>query len=126
MKVTTVHSHMNVSRWFTIDSGWPIVEMDSVRPKKVRITEGMIGYVLIDGAWAIRNSWAIRIGGPVLRNDGTESKNSHFRHPRGSRQDGRWSPAEEFEWLNPIVELLRPVGELALTILSESDLADDF
>lgn len=114
MKISTSSASASVVRRFTIEADRPVVSMAyAARPRKVVITRGEIRYTLVDGEWVVKDIWSISISGAVLKNDGTESKNDHTRHPGGG---GRWGVSmelvEEFEWLNPIIDALRPMGDL--------------
>lgn len=117
MKISSTSTAATVVRRFTIEADRPIVRMAyASRPRKVRIARGTIQYAWNGQEWTVKDAWSIDVAGPVLKNDGTDSKNDHSRHPddiyrfRGQAM----ALTEEFEWLYPIIDLLRPVGTLAL------------
>lgn len=117
MKISSASTAATVVRRFTIEADHPIVWMAyASRPRKVRIARGTITYIWNGQEWIVKDAWSIDVAGPVLKNDGTDSKNDHSRHPDDIyRFSGQaMELTEEFEWLNPIIDLLRPVGTLAL------------
>lgn len=126
MKVTTTSTSATVTRRFTISSDHPIVGAAYFSPpKKVRIVGGEINYSWVDGRWVVRDVWAIKVGGPVLKKDGTDSKSDHTRRPddvtRRFNDPSPWRFTEEYAWLQPIVDLLRPTPEMGMMILNESE-----
>lgn len=124
MKISTRNTAATVVRRFTIETDCPIVGMAyASRPRKVRIVRGSINYIWNGQEWIVKDAWSIEVSGPVLKNDGTDSKNDHTRRPddiyrfRGQAME----LTEEFEWLYPIIDLLRPVGTLALMSLNGTE-----
>lgn len=116
MKITTARTNQSVTRHFEITEQQPIVPMAySQAGRKVRIERGSIEYTWQDGEWVAHSDWSINLNGVILLKNGGDSKNSHTRHPgRTSWRPGSpWKP--EFEWIQPIIDLLRPVGALSLT-----------
>jgi hypothetical protein len=118
MKVSSEESYATVVRQFTITEGNPVVPMAySEMAKKVQVERGSISYQYRDGRWIVKNYHAIDVVGSVLKKDGTPGKSEHRRHP-GSPSDW-WStwqyvPAPGWEWLQAIINLLRPVGDLSM------------
>jgi hypothetical protein len=126
MKITSAHTRAEVRRQFTIQTDHPVVGMAySSPPKQIRVVRGSVTYSWIDGAWTVKDAWAMSVGGPVLKKDGTDGKNDHNRRPdenyKLSRELGRLILTQEFEWLYPIVELLRPTPEMGMMVLNESE-----
>lgn len=130
MKVSTMTTHMVITRRFTITEGLPVIPMAYCDPRKdVRIDRGVIKYTWEDGGWKVRDAWAIDLIGSVLKKDGTDSKNTHSRHPEDSYHwklglPGReWVAPEGYLWLEAIVAELRPSGDLSMSVLSEHEVA---
>lgn len=119
MKVSSARTHLEIRRSFEITEGGPIVSMAySSPPKKVRVLSGTITYTLDEGRWIARNKWSVKLNTVVLKKDGTDSKNFH---QRTAESNGEFRhelvPADGWEWLGEIIELLRPTGDLSMTIL---------
>lgn len=128
MKITSRPTHATVTRQFTIDADHPVADMAYARPpKKVRIERGVIHYTLKDGRWIVDTPYAIDIAGTVLKKDGTPSANSHKRSPKDDFQAslaaGELVLSEDFTWLKPIIDLLRPSGELAMFHLNDTEVS---
>jgi hypothetical protein len=124
MKVSTEPAHMTVVRRFKISEGHPVVGMAYSRDgKKIRVYAGEIDYTWKDGRWIITSEYSIKLNSVVLRKDGTDSKNLHSRPPGSTRAryDQPWELHEDFAWLQPIIDLLRPGGDLTMTILNEHE-----
>lgn len=130
MKVSTTDTQMSVTRQFLITEGNPVVNMAySSPPKRVVIDRGTIRYTWVDGGWKVQGPWDINLVGDVLKKDGTRSKNGHRRHPENDYEwrlgfSGReWVAPEGWEWLEEIVALLRPNGDLSMTLLNEHEVS---
>lgn len=121
MKITSGHTLSRVTRQFEITDDQPVVGMAYSRPpKKVRVYSGVIEYTWKGGAWIVINERAVNLRGIVLKKDGSESANSHSRHPIAT---SNWMAlqlqlADEFAWLQPVIDLLRPTGELSMMTLA--------
>lgn len=115
MKVSTGDTHMKITRQFVITENHPVVPMAySSPPKQVRIERGVINYVWKDGAWVVGSSFSVTVGGAVLKKDGTPGKNDHTRRaPDTFYREPAWP------WLDEIIELLRPDGDLTMATLTE-------
>lgn len=129
MKITSQNTHATVTRSFTIDADRPVVDMaHSSPPKKVRISRGVIRYDYEDGRWIVGGGYSIDISGTVLKQDGADSKNDHKRKPgedwKATRAAGAYVPSEEFTWLRPIINLLRPAGAVALVKLAKAEVSE--
>lgn len=125
MKVSTTGSTARIVRNFTITEGNPVVGMAySSPPKKVVVDRGSIEYLYRDGRWIVKNGYAINVAGDVLRKDETRSKNTHSRN--GEEAPNTWRepeyvPREDWAWIQPIIDLLRPNGDLSMMILNDSE-----
>jgi hypothetical protein len=126
MKVTSGQDSQRITRRFTIEADQPVVAMAySNPPKKVVIERGSIDYTFDSesGRWVAKDAWAITVAGTVLKKDGTPSKNDHSRRAqekylRGQRE---YIPAEGWEWLQLIIDLLRPTGHVSMMTLNEAE-----
>lgn len=119
MNVTSDLIKITITRWFRITGEPPIVPMlHSLTGKKFEVTDGKIEYAWRDGRWILANDWAIEVTGNVLKKDGTPGLNSHIRRgPDTSRFGGE----EPWPWLDTIVDLLRPDGDLNLPALTDHE-----
>jgi hypothetical protein len=124
MKVTSQNSYTDTKRYFDIEDG-PLVDAEYFSvPKKVRITSGVITYHWQDGEWIVPNAWNVKVSCVVLKKDGTDSKAHHTR--RAKERPRNWSEptpttlevADDWGWLQEIIDLLRPVGVLAMAELT--------
>lgn len=127
MKITTENSSARIDRSFTITEDQPVVPMAYSRnDKKVRISRGTITYRWTDGAWTVKDSYGVDLVGTVLKKDGSDSMNDHRRNP-----EDHWSTSaaadladkltDDFQWLAPIINLLRPTGDVAMMMLNETE-----
>ncbi len=117
MKVSSEESYATVVRQFTITEGNPVVPMAySETAKKVQVERGSISYTLKDGRWIVKGHWTIDVVGSVLKKDGTPGKSVHRRRPESPSGQITWQyvPAPGWEWLQAIINLLRPVGDLSM------------
>jgi hypothetical protein len=124
MKVSSEGSHETVVRQFTITEGNPVVPMAySEMAKKVQVERGSISYQYRDGRWIVKDYWAIDVVGSVLKKDGTPGKSEHRRRPESPSGRITWQyvPAPGWEWLQAIINLLRPVGDLSMMTLNETE-----
>lgn len=123
MKVSTVDTTARISRQFVITEDNPVVNMAySSPPKKVVVDRGTIEYLWRDGRWIVEDHWAVMVAGDVLKKDGTRSKNAHARSGQdapNTRRSPEYVPAEDWQWIQPIIDLLRPNGDLSMMILNE-------
>lgn len=119
MKVSTGNAHAEIARQFVITENHPVVPMAySSQPKQVRIERGVINYVWKDGAWIVSSPYSVSVSGAVLKKDGTPGQNDHSRRgPDIYYGEAAWP------WLNDIIELLRPNGDLTMTTLREHEVS---
>jgi len=125
MKVTTGQAHATISRSFVINTDNPVVDMAySNPPKEVVVDRGTIEYDWKDGRWIVKSYWSVTVVGDVLKKDGTRSKNTHSRNAREARGSLRAPELvlhEDWAWLQSIIDLLRPNGDLSMTVLNEAE-----
>jgi hypothetical protein len=121
MKISSTDTVARVLRRFVITEDHPVVGMAyASQPKKVRIERGLIEYQYRDGKWVVATQFSISLSGPVLKKDGTGSKNDHTRHPETASYSDAENFRADFAWLKPIVDLLRPTGRVALMRLTNT------
>lgn len=122
MKVSTEQSNMKIKRWFHIDEDQPVVTMAySSNGKKVRVIRGTVEYLWKDGRWVVDSQFSVDLVTVVLKKDGSDSLNTHSRRADTEGYSGKENWTEQFTWLGPIVDLLRPTGEVALMVLNEAE-----
>lgn len=125
MKISTTGSAARIVRNFTITEGNPVVHMAySSPPKKVIIDRGTIEFTYQDGRWIVKNHWAIDVVGDVLKKDDTRSKNTHKRDAAeapNSWREPEYVPHEDWAWIKPIIEILRPTGDLAMMTMTDAE-----
>lgn len=118
MKITTSDSNPTVTRHFAITEDNPVVPFFYARPPKgVVVEKGAIKYTLIGDRWIVDGTWAVSVVGAVLKKDGSRSKNTHQRHPQeadGTYREPELVLHEDWKWLQPVIDLLRPQGDVTL------------
>ena len=117
MKVTTLRTYQKIKRSADITEDRPRVGMAyATRPTEVEIDHVEIEYTFKDGAWVVDSNFSATVSGYTIKKDGTPSKNRHSRAmPSSYDRDPAWP------WLDAIIDLLRPDGSVAYTILNESE-----
>ena len=123
MKVSTKSTTATIVRQFEITEGHPVVLMAySLAGKKIRVESGEIKYTWKGGRWVVFNEYAISLVGVVLKKDGSDSLNQHSRIAGAKRVPSfnPWELSQDFLWLQPIVDLLRPKGDLSMITLTET------
>jgi hypothetical protein len=125
MKVSSTNSAARIVRSFVITEGNPVVHMAYSSPvKEVVVDRGTIEYTFENGRWIVKNHWAVEVVGDVLKKDRTRSKNAHKR--TAADAPNTWSSPElvvheTWAWLQPIIDLLRPNGDLSMMVLTEAE-----
>lgn len=115
MKVSTASTALRVKRTAVITEGHPVVPMAyAIRQTDVLVDYVEITYTSCDGEWVIRYMSDITVSGQTLKKDGTPSKNHHRRHAPGGYVD-----EEPWPWLDEIIDLLRPSGNLSMKTLRD-------
>ncbi len=129
MKITTESSRAEITRRFIITENQPVVPMAYSRNgKKVRIERGAITYYWTDGAWTVKDRYGTNLVGIVLKKDGSDSMNEHTRNPgdhwNNPAADLADKLADGWQWLAPIIELLRPTGNVTMTIAEDYEVGN--
>lgn len=119
MKVTSGNTNMRIKRRFDITEDRPTVPMAYARPpKQVLVDHVEVEYVWKGGAWVVDSCFSVDISGEVLKKDDTPSKNRHTRHAPST---GAYDREEPWAWLDAVIDLLRPTGDLTMTVLLEHE-----
>jgi hypothetical protein len=120
MKVTSGNTNMRIKRRADITEGHPTIAMAYARPPKTVVVDHVeIEYVYKNGDWVVDSVFSVDISGVVLKKDGEPSKN---RHSRNAPSKSGYDKEEPAPWLDEIVEILRPRGELSMVTLREHEL----
>lgn len=121
MKVSTQQSTAKIKRWVRVDNGPVHAQAYSSSGKRFRVELVTIEYAWKNGEWVIDSSFAVSLTGTVLKKDGTDSKVTHSGHPEYKSWNSR-EYGDEFEWLNEVIEILRPRADLSMVTLREHEL----
>lgn len=121
MKVTSKGARAEIVQAADITEDHPVVPAAYFDPpKKVRVEYVSITYTWIDGSWKVEDEDHVTLRGTVLKKDGTPGKTDHRRRPKTrSWTDRTYAP--EFAWLYPVIDLLRPSGDISMTVLDEAE-----
>lgn len=127
MKVTTGVTTAAITREFTIaPDGAPVLGVE-YSVKKFRVARGVITYRWTPDGWVVKNRYSIDVEGPFVKKDGTDGAQWHNRHP--DDEPGTWkSPvlvlAPGWEWLQKIIDELRPHndGVPCMTVLVDHEI----
>jgi hypothetical protein len=113
VKLKDTATHAKITRSMEIEpEGAPVLPLEYSRDdKRFRVTRITITYTWTAGRWTNDSYAAVQMTGPVLKKDGTDSKNDHTRYPAyGWPRD-----PDMYPWLTAIVDLLRPTTDMILT-----------
>jgi hypothetical protein len=121
MKVTSKDTRAEIVRWVDITEDHPVVPAAYFDPpKNVRVEHVSITYTWIDGSWKAIGADHVTLRGTVLKKDGTPGKADHRRRPKTrSWTDRTYAP--EFAWLYPVIDLLRPSGDVSMAVPDEAE-----
>lgn len=119
MKVTSGNTNMRIKRRADITEGHPTIAMAYARPPKTVVVDHVeIEYTWKNGAWVVNSVFSVDISGVVLKKDGEPSKNRHSRHAPSTGGYDKEAPAP---WLDAIIDLLRPHGDLSMMVLRDAE-----
>lgn len=126
MRVTSDRTTVSAKRTFSIDEDSPIVtQAYASTPRAVRIREGVITYTWHDGRFVVGGRYAIHLTGSVQLKSGGDSKVDHTRHPEtapGCHRLPELVLADGWEWLQAIIDLLRPNPDMSTTALLDHEI----
>lgn len=112
MKVTSKPAIARVIRQFEVPVG-PVIRPDGYQ-RSYRVDSGTIEYVWRNGSFVAESIFAIRLDGPWVKRDGTDAKDrATGMRPTGANQE----LAEDYRWLKPVIDRLRPQSDLSMTSL---------
>jgi len=120
MKVTTDQARATVRRVARITDG-PVVHPSGYK-RDFRVETVVIDYAWKGGRFVIEGTFSIHLSGPWLKKDGSNAKDSAGRM---RPQYESWSSddfAPQYAFLAPIIDLLRPNGDLSMTTLNELEI----
>jgi hypothetical protein len=118
MRITTTETTVSVTRHVALTDA-PIVTPEgyrrSLQPDKLLIT-----YVWRDGRY-VTDRYGIVMAGPWIKKDHTPAADrAGSIHPETQKFPSTdW--AEQWAWLQPIIDLLRPDGDLSMTIANDHE-----
>lgn len=123
MKVTSTETVQKITRSVRIDDG-PIVQIVGYR-RKFRVQIVRITYTWKQDRWVLDSSFDVHMAGPWVKKDGTNAvdRTSNMRPDCAD-----WSTrklAEQFAFLEPIINLARPHGAAAMMELRETEIVGD-
>lgn len=120
MKISTTGSAaMRIKRVVRIQDG-PVVPMAySLSGRQFRVEWIQVEYKWDGDRWAVDSSFGVDLGGYVLKKDGEPSKNWHVSNPDWDYKTKTF--AERYEFVQKVVDLLRPDGELAMSVFLEHE-----
>lgn len=113
MKLKDVATHAKITRTVEIEpEGAPVLPLEySLDGKRFRVTLLAITYTWTAGRWTTDSYSSVQMSGPVLKKDGTDSKNSHTRYP----YYGWLGHPDMYPWLGTVIDALRPTTDTILT-----------
>lgn len=114
MKFTDNGHNARYIRRISVADG-PVHPMAYSQTGKVfRVDHVEIRYTLDpeSGHWDWNSRSDINLTGPVLKKDGSDSRNFHTRHPGCKYNPYRL--AEDYAWVGKLIEDARPIGEVHL------------
>lgn len=110
MKITDDGVTANIIRRFTLEDG-PVHKMiHSIAGRSYQVQTVTIEYQLAaSGNWTPLSARNVKLGGPILKKDGTPSQQWTDSHPDYIwRQSFQLLP--EYQWVNDLIEKARPSG----------------
>lgn len=120
MKLTTQRPTAVVQRPFTLTDG-PVIHAAGYR-RAYQVEAGTITYTWEDGAFTVASRFDIHLAGHWIKRDGTHAKDSADRMRPGYVS---YAPGadftEQYRFLDQIIEMLRPGGDLTMTVLLDHE-----
>lgn len=120
MKISSAKTLASVERYIDIEGG-PIAKMDtSYTGKTFQVQRIRVTYTWKNGAFFVEGLHSVQLFGPVIKQDGTHSKNFHAgRIPSDEYFDnGRKFPL----WLRRIAALNRPGTDFSMSQFRDYDI----
>lgn len=121
MELVHERSHGSIQRSVKIIDGPVMPHPSSSTGKKIRVQHLSITFTLRNDEWIVKSWTAVSFGGPVLKKDGSEG-----RETRGGSVHYAWDKMAEYNWVRRVIDAVRPEGAPALPFrLSGLELEDD-
>ncbi len=102
-------TYADIKRMVGVTDGPVMPHPQSTSGKRIRVTHASATFTLRDDEWALQSSYHVRIGGPVLKKDGTDGKETW-----GGAVHSTWRGRPEYVWLVRLIDAIRPEGVPAL------------
>jgi hypothetical protein len=121
MELVHERSYGSIKRSVKVIDGPVMSHPSSSTGKKIRVQHLSITFTLRNGEWIIDSWSAVAFGGPVLKKDGTEG-----RETWGGNVHYSWDKMTEYNWVRKVIDAVRPEGAPVLPFrLSGLELEDD-
>lgn len=120
MKVTTEKSKATVTRVVKIIADRPVVHPGGYK-RKFRVDTIAVTYTWDDGRFAVSSNFDVSMSGHWTKQDGSDAKGRAYRMWPEYDYDRMVGWESQYDFLKPIIELLRPAGDLSMTILNEAE-----
>ncbi len=119
MKLTTEKQTVTVQRVIEVDDG-PVIQPAHYR-SSFRLDIIRIEYIWVDGEYRVPGAYAIHMGGHWLKKDETPGKSraTDITPDYANYRTGEYT--EQYVWLQPLIDLLRPTGAPSTTVLREHE-----
>lgn len=120
MKVSTDKSRATVRRVARITEDQPVVKPVGYR-RPFRVDTVVIDYEWEDGTFRADDSFSIHMEGHWVKKDGTDAldRAAGMRPDYVSYYSREWQ--EQYAFLEPIIDRLRPNGDLSMMILTDAE-----
>ena len=121
MKISSSGSaQMRIKRVIRVTDG-PVIPMaHSLTDKQFRVEWVQVEYKWVNGEWTVDSMFGVDLGGYVLKKDGEPSKNWHVSNPNDWDHKARRFGGK-YEFVQTLVDLLRPSGDLMMTVFLEHE-----
>lgn len=121
MKITTRWTNATVKRVVKIEDG-PVLPWDnSSTGKKFRVETIVLTYTWQDGVFVLKSDFDVKLSGPVLKKDGSDSRVTADSRPPYTA----WRNQEpELDWLRYLVDTHRPLNDFTMTVLNQHPVED--
>lgn len=123
MKVSTELSKATVRRVARITEDRPVVKPSGYR-RSFSVDTVVIDYEWKEGRFEVTDAFAVHMSGPWLKKDGEDAKDkaAGMRPDYESYASREWQP--QYDFLAPIIEILRPRGDLSMITLREHEVGE--
>lgn len=120
MRITTTGTTVSVNRHVALTDA-PIVTPDGYR-RSFQPDSLVITYVWRDGRY-VADRYGIVMTGPWIKKDGTPAADrAGSIRPEAFWRESSTHWTEDWAWLQPIIDLLRPDGDLSMTVTNDLEI----